>query len=343
MKKVEPFPKPRVKMPRGFKCFARDHSTNRINLLVNRPNRNPPLYGALWMVLAGITFAIINVITPYLGGHYPLLTSNWIAFYQYLFALLFIFPYFICLGLKAVFYTHHFKIHFWRIIVAVLGIQFWIYALTEQFPIGEGVALLMTSPIFASLGAFLFLKERLTSIRAFATLTGFIGTLIILNPRVQNFNWLAIFPLIAAIFWASHSLLLKYLADKDHPLTMVSYMYILMVPINLLLAVSHNLTSLTVHFFYPDTHLLLWLLALGFFTAIAQYAIAKAYAAADAIFIQPFDYLKLPLNVLLGFLFFGWGVSLQFWLGALIMVGSLAIISYFERIDNTKGYTNAKL
>ncbi len=294
------------------------------------------LLGALWMVIAGITFAAINVLTPWISERYPI-NSSWIAFYQYLFALLFITPYLFHYGFKRILTTNHFKTHLWRIIVAVIGIQFWIKALTVPFPIGEGVALLMTSPLFASIGAILLLKERATPIRIIAIISGFIGAIIILAPNHQNVNWAALYPLAAALFWAIYALLMKHLSHHDHPLTMVAYLYILMIPINLLLALTHNGASfgpqstLPILFYLPQLPLLLLLALLGGLTAIAQYAVAKAYSLADALFIQPFDYLKLPLNTLLGWLVFQWAVGIQFWIGAIIMVSSLLAISYFER------------
>src|SRR5699024_1602094 len=100
------------------------------------------LHGALWMIIAGMTFSGINVITPLITERY-VISSSWIAFYQYFFALLFMAPFFLKLGVKKILYTHHFMTHFWRILVAVIGIQFWVHALAIQFPIGEGVALLM--------------------------------------------------------------------------------------------------------------------------------------------------------------------------------------------------------
>lgn len=287
------------------------------------------LHGALWMIIAGMAFAGINVITPLISERY-VISSGWIAFYQYLFALLFMAPFFLKLGVKKILYTQHFMTHFWRIIVAVIGIQFWVYALSIQFPIGEGVALLMTSPLFASLGAFLFLRERFTAPRVIATILGFIGAIIILAPNSRHFNSAAIFPILAALFWALHALMMKHLSDKDHPLTMVSYLYLLMVPINLIVALTDNFSHMPKAMFIPDSELLLALILLGFLTAIAQYSVAKAYAHADVIFIQPFDYLKLPLNTALGFIVFGWAVTTQFWLGAFIMVSALLAISYFE-------------
>ena len=43
----------------------------------------------------------------------------------------------------------------------------------------------------------------------------------------------------------------------------------------------------------------------GSLTAVAQYALVKAYTIADASFVQPFDNIKLPLNVAISFLVFG--------------------------------------
>ncbi len=292
-------------------------------------NQHYTLHGALWMIIAGIAFAGANVLTPLISEHF-VITSSWIAFYQYFFALLCMLPFLLKMGITKILYTRHFMTHFWRIIAAVIGIQFWVKALSIQFPIGEGVALLMTSPLFASLGAFLFLREKFTISRVIATILGFCGAIIILAPNRAHFNSAAIYPILAALFWAIHALLMKHLSDKDHPLTMVSYLYILMVPINLFVALTDNFSHLPDQLFFPDIELFGLLMILGILTAIAQYAIAKAYSHADVIFIQPFDYLKLPLNTFLGWLVFGWAVTSQFWVGAIMMIVALLSISYFE-------------
>ncbi|MEO0913781.1 MAG: EamA family transporter, partial [Pseudomonadota bacterium] len=63
-------------------------------------------------------------------------------------------------------------------------------------------------------------------------------------------------------------------------------------------------------------------------TAAAQFALAKAYALADASYLQPFDHLKLPFNVLLGLLVFGFVPPGSLWLGSgLIVVASFYLLS----------------
>ncbi|NMV21770.1 EamA family transporter, partial [Vibrio parahaemolyticus] len=85
----------------------------------------------------------------------------------------------------------------------------------------------------------------------------------------------------------------KKMSVNDPPSTMVVYLLLLITPFNILLAIPT--------FTMPDTWTI-WgvLLAAGALTALAQWAIVKAYAVADASFVQPFDHAKLPLNVVAG-------------------------------------------
>ena len=78
------------------------------------------------------------------------------------------------------------------------------------------------------------------------------------------------------------------------------------------------------------TSVWLLLIAAGVATALAQWAIVKAYSVADASFIQPFDHAKLPLNVLAGWMMFGWVPPGRLWLGAIIIIVSVAFIARWE-------------
>jgi len=56
--------------------------------------------------------------------------------------------------------TNQLRLHLLRVALAVIGIQFWLWALAEPVPIWQGIALLMTSPLFATLGSLSFSKSR---------------------------------------------------------------------------------------------------------------------------------------------------------------------------------------
>lgn len=70
----------------------------------------------------------------------------------------------------------------------------------------------MTSPLFATVGSGLILKENVGIARWGATLSGFIGAMIILEPWADGFNWAALLPVGAAF-----SGLAIHLWSKNYP------------------------------------------------------------------------------------------------------------------------------
>ena len=281
-----------------------------------------PVKGALSMVLAGVVFALINTLTQILGADTQIDSSS-VALYQYLFALLFLAPSLFRAG-STVLKTRHLGWHVLRVGISVIGIQCWISALIYPIPIWQGIALIMTSPLFATLGAALFLKDKVGISRIAATLLGFIGAMIILKPWADDFNPIALLPLAAALCWAIYSLMVKKLSAYDSPTTIVVYLFILITPFNLLSVLQSS------QFALPNTMQLGYLILLGFLTAIAQLAIAKAYNLADAAYLQPFDFLKLPLNVLAGWIVFQAEPPGRLWLGALLIITAILYITYQE-------------
>lgn len=274
------------------------------------------------MLIAGLAFAIVNSLAQVTSINYGL-SSTTVALVQYAIALVVILPYLSRLGIRYSLRTEHLSMHIFRVFLSVIGIQLWLWALAYPVPIWQGIALLMTSPLFATIGSGLFLKEKVGTARWGATLTGFVGAMIILEPWADDFNWASLLPVGAAFFWACYSLMVKKLSAHDSPSTMVVYLLVLITPFNLLLALPDWQTP-------QGSTLWLILLFAGAMTALAQWAIVKAYAVADASFVQPFDHAKLPLNVLAGWLVFGWAPPGRLWLGAAIIIASVAFITHWE-------------
>ncbi len=51
-----------------------------------------------------------------------------------------------------------------------------------------------------------------------------------------------------------------------------------------------------------------------------------AYSTADAAYVQPFDDLKLPLNIVAGWLVFGYAPAGYLWLGAIVILAASQFI-----------------
>ncbi|EMY45802.1 DMT family transporter [Glaesserella parasuis] len=285
-----------------------------------------PVKGAIAIITAGFLFACVNTLIPKLTS-VSAIDASVIALVQYLVAFIFLMPSMANMGFFQSLKTKHFGMHCFRVFLSAIGIQCWTMALAYLIPIWQGIALLMTSPLFVTIGSGLFLKEKVDTKRWIATFLGFVGAMIILEPWSENFEWVVLLPVAAAFFWACYSLMVKKLSNEDSPTTMVAYLFILITPFNLLIA----LTNLSPEgFSLPSFSDFGFLILLGFFTALAQLAVAKAYSLADASYIQPFDFIKLPLNVLAGWLVFNWVPPGKLWLGAAIIIGATMYITHAE-------------
>lgn len=274
--------------------------------------RSRAFAGAFYMVLAGIAFAALNVVTQRLTmtlGFSPSST----AFWQYGFALVLSLPLLWRLGLRAM-RTSYPGRHVIRVLFAALGVQAWTIGLATV-PIWQAIALVMTSPFFIILGARLFLGEAVGPARWAATVTGFTGAMIILQPWSDSFSAAALLPVLAALLWGASSLVMKNLTEFEPAETVTVWLLVLLTPINGGLALASG-------FVVPTGQALVLLALAGLLTAFGQYLLTLAYSVADAAYVQPFDDLKLPLNVAAGWLVFGFAPAGYLWLGALLILSA---------------------
>jgi len=287
--------------------------------------QHKPLVGALWMILAGACFAAINTTSQYLsvidGVH-----NTVIGFIQYGIALLLMIPWMFKQGLSASLKTAHIKLHLIRVITSVIGIQLWLWALAYPVPIWQAIALVMTSPIFVTIGSAIFLKEHVGISRWMATLIGILGSVIILEPWAEDFKLASLLPIAAAFFWAIYSLMTRVMSATESAGSLVVYLLLFIAPFNLILAVPN--------WEFPHQNAWVLLIISGVILALAQWSIAQAYANADASFIQPFDLLKLPLNVYAGWLVFSYVPPGRLWLGAFFLIGATVYILHREQRSN---------
>lgn len=276
-----------------------------------------PLQAAGLMVLAGGCFALVNsalqAATMLHGA-----SAATVTFWQYFIALLFYVPW-IWRHRTAVLRTGQIWVHVLRVALAVGGVQLWTLGLA-QVPIWQAIALILLSPFFVTLGAGRVLRETVTAHRWGAVILGIIGGLVILSPWSDDFRLAALLPVGAAALWAASSVVTKRLTGRDSTETVTIYLLLLLSPANALLAAGPGFAL------PPGT---LWLvIGAGLLTALAQHALVRAYGAADAAFLQPFDHLKLLFNVGLGAALFGFLPDGNMWIGsALILVASAWLLS----------------
>ncbi len=275
--------------------------------------------GAIYMVMAGIAFAVINVITQTVtgsadyGGLAFKPTSD--AFWQYFIALVVSLPFIWRSGLASL-KTDYPVQHIIRVVLSALGVQAFVMGLAHGVQIWQVIALVMTSPFFILLGAKFYLGENVGTNRWIASALGFAGAMIVLQPWSTGFNLWSLAPIAAAVLWGAASLITKQLTGHEKPETITMWLLLLLSPINAVLSIGAG-------FEWPSGQVLWYLLAGGVIQFIAQYCLTKAYSKADASSLQPFDDLRLPFNIIAGFLAFHYLPEGNLWIGiALILAGS---------------------
>lgn len=275
--------------------------------------------GATFMVAAGIAFAAINVITQTVTGPASYgglgFKPQSDAFWQYFIALIVSLPFIWRSGLASL--KTNFPVqHIIRVVLSALGVQAFVMGLAHGVQIWQVIALVMTSPFFILLGAKMFLGEHVGANRWIAATLGFVGAMIVLQPWSSGFNAWSLAPVAAAVLWGAASLITKQLTNDEKPETITMWLLLLLSPINAMLSIGAG-------FEWPSGTILWLLLAAGVVQFIAQYCLTKAYSKADASSLQPFDDLRLPFNIVAGFLAFHYLPEGNLWAGiALILAGS---------------------
>ena len=276
-----------------------------------------PVQGALYMTAASLGFSVMNIAIRSAAEE---LDPLQIAFFRNFFALLFMLPWLWQVGFGGL-RTAHLGLHLWRAVIGLAAMCLWFYSIA-LLPLAEAVALNFTVPMFATLGAAVFLGEIVRARRWTATIVGFLGVLIILRPGFTELTPAMALPVIAAAFMAISVIIVKRLSGTDQPGAIVFMMNLLLTPLSLVPALFV--------WRWPSWEVLGLMLLVGFFAMVSHIAITRAYTKADASAVLPLDYARLPFIAALAFLFFGEVPGLWTWVGAGVIAASAIYIARRE-------------
>ena len=180
--------------------------------------------------------------------------------------------------------------------------------------LAEATALTDINPVLITLGAALFLGEKLGPRRIAGVVVALIGALIILRPGLGVFSPWALLPLGAAVCYTGNALLTRYIGPKEPVWTSLLHASIFGTAVSAL-----ALPFVWVPVSGPD--LLLFTLV-GFLGTGAQLCIIRSFSMTEAAIVAPFAYLGIIFATFWGALLYdqwpdGWTL-----LGALVIVGA---------------------
>lgn len=235
-----------------------------------------------------------------------------IAFFRALVNLILMLPYAIRTG-RAGLKTNNHKAFALR---GVCGLAFLMtyFSGAALIPVAESQSLTFTSPLWGVLLAVLFLGERMTVARALAVIAGFAGVLIILRPGIVPVSLGALLVLAGALTAAVSNTIVKFTTRTDHPDAVVFYQMVYVTPLIFVPALWV--------WTWPTVHQLLLMFGVGFFATLNQRFLSRAYAAADATVVVPFEFARLPFAAVIGFIALGELPDIWAWLGGAVIFGA---------------------
>ncbi|MBT8417437.1 MAG: DMT family transporter, partial [Silicimonas sp.] len=124
------------------------------------PRTDQPLAGAAWMLATGFSFVAVTAVVKHGGQDLPAAQS---AFLRYVLGLVFLIP---MIGpmRRTKLTPRQLKLFTLRGAAHTIGVILWFYAMT-RITIAEVTAMNYMTPIYVSLGAALFLHEKLAARR----------------------------------------------------------------------------------------------------------------------------------------------------------------------------------
>jgi len=212
------------------------------------------------------------------------------------------------------------------------GVSLWFFAMA-RIPIADVTAMNYLSPIYVTIGAALFLGERLALRRVIAVVVALIGALIILRPGFREVGAGHMAMLLAAVVFGASYLLAKVLTDEVNAIVVVGM---------LSLWVTVGLAPMAASVWVPtDLHTIAVLFGVACLATSGHYTMTLAFRCAPLTVTQPVTFLQLVWAVLVGAVFFGEAVDPWVIVGGLVILGSVSFITWREAMLKRRAVTPA--
>lgn len=193
-----------------------------------------------------------------------------------------------------------------------LGAGAFFFASLAHIGLAEATALADLNPVFITLGAALFLGERIGAHRIGAVLAALVGAWMIVRPGSDAFTPAAILPLLCALFYAANALITRAVG-RSEPVATVMVLSSL---------IGTGLVTLALPFYFAPVAMadIPRLIGVGVMGTLAQVLVIRAFGSTEASVLAPFGYVGIVFAMLWGVLFFGE------WPDGMTLAGALVIV-----------------
>jgi drug/metabolite transporter (DMT)-like permease len=266
------------------------------------PGPRSTLAGIALVVGAGACFSVLDTTTKFISTSVPLLMALWFRYaFQAVATTVTVLP---ARGMS-VWRTLHPKFQVLRGVL-LLASSLFAFASLKYMPVGEFTAIVMIAPLAITVLAATVLKEQVSAMRWALVAGGFAGTLVIIRPGGETFQWASLLPLGLVATNAWFQVLTSKLARTEDPVTMHLYTG----------WVGTLIAALALPFVWaelPQWWLWAALCLMGVMATVGHFMLILAYQRAPAATLTPYLYAQIGFAMLGGWVVFshvpdGWSM-----------------------------------
>jgi drug/metabolite transporter (DMT)-like permease len=209
----------------------------------------------------------------------------------------------------------HLGTHLIRNLGHFAGQNLWLYSL-PLISLAQVFALEFTAPLWVILLSPLVLGERITPIRALAACLGFVGILLVARPTPETLEFGQLTAAMAAIGFAI-SIMFTAKLTRTETITCVLFYLTTMQAVFGIICAGYDGS-----FALPSWPAVPWRVLIGLAGLMGHFSLTNALSIAPATVVVPFDFARLPLIALIGWLFYDEPLEMWVGVGALVIFGA---------------------
>lgn len=210
------------------------------------------------------------------------------------------------------------------------------FAALETLPLADITAFSFVMPIFATVLAALFLREKVGIYRGGAVMAGFCGVLLMIEPYGGVAAIVAAGPskgaglaIGGALLSACVVIFIRQMSATERSETIVFYFMSTAAVVGAVLMIGEDIQT--------DARTLFWLVMCGLFGGIGQLCMTYSYRFAEPSLLAPFDYVAMVWATLLGYALFADIPQTMVMVGAAVVIGAGLFIVWRERRLHKRG------
>ena len=279
-----------------------------------------PLFGIGLMVVAMLALPIMDAAAKYMSARIPTLQLVWARFFFHTWLLI---PIALWHHPVRELFPHRAGLQTVRALMILCATALFFKAVA-LLPLADTLAVFFIYPFIITAFAPWVLGDRVGVWRWTATIIGFIGALVIIQPGFATLTHGVLFAIGAGFSYSFYALSTRKLAGIDPPLVTLFFTGLIGLVV----------TSVLLPFAWvaPQTGDWMLMAVMGLVSAAGHYCVILASESAPTPLLAPLAYVEIISATLLGYFIFADLPDRMTWIGIAIIVASGIVIAWREKV-----------